>query len=230
MGYFGALDISASGLTAQRLRMDTISQNIANVNTTRTASGGPYRRKVTLYEERVSPAEFGGYLSGAANYWGGEYATGDALGDIHIGGEVNAGHGQSGNNSGAGAGAGGEVDARGGLRYGNAGPGGAPGHTGLNVGGVSLHAYGLESGARPSAGFAGLGVRVAGIYEDSAPFKKVYDPGHPDADADGYVSLPNVDVVTEMVNMISASRSYEANVTAINATKGMATKALEIGR
>jgi len=147
MGYFGALDISASGLTAQRLRMDTISQNIANVNTTHTANGGPYRRKVTLFEERVTPALFNGYLRSAMK--------GDNL---------------------------------------------------------------------------GFGVRVARIFEDSAPFKKVYEPGHPDADADGYVDLPNVDVVTEMINMISASRSYEANVTSINATKALANKALEIGR
>jgi len=147
MGYFGALDISASGLTAQRLRMDTISQNIANVNTTRTANGGPYRRKIALFEERVLPERFDGYLRAAAK--------------------------------------------------------------GDNI---------------------GFGVRVARVFGDSAPFKLVYDPGHPDADADGYVSLPNVDVVTEMVNMISASRSYEANVTSINTTKAIATKALEIGR
>jgi len=147
MGYFGALDISASGLTAQRLRMDTISQNIANVSTTRTADGNPYRRKVTLFEERVEPAVFDGYLRSALK--------------------------------------------------------------GDNI---------------------GIGVRVARIFEDTAPFKTVYEPGHPDADADGYVSLPNVDVVTEMINMISASRSYEANVTSINTTKSLATKALEIGR
>jgi flagellar basal-body rod protein FlgC len=145
MGYFGALDISASGLTAQRLRMDTISQNIANVNTTHTSNGGPYRRKVTLFEERAEPQAFHGYLRNA----------GDRI---------------------------------------------------------------------------GIGVRVARIFEDDAPFKLVYEPGHPDANADGYVSLPNVDVVTEMINMISASRSYEANVTSINTTKSLANKALEIGR
>lgn len=73
-------------------------------------------------------------------------------------------------------------------------------------------------------------MRVTKIVEDQSEFKKVYDPGHPDADEDGYVSMPNVDVVTEMVNMISATRSYEANVTSINATKSMAMKALEIGK
>jgi len=147
MGYFGALDISASGLTAQRLRMDTISQNIANVSTTRTENGGPYRRKVTLFEERTEPAMFNGYLRSALK--------------------------------------------------------------GDNI---------------------GVGVRVARILEDPSPFTTIYEPGHPDADADGYVSLPNVDVVTEMINMISASRSYEANVTSINTTKNLAMKALEIGR
>jgi flagellar basal-body rod protein FlgC len=147
MGYFGSLDISASGLTAQRLRMDTISQNIANVNTTRTADGNPYRRKVTLFEERVTPTLFDGYLRSA--------------------------------------------------------------YKGDNI---------------------GNGVRVASIFEDQAPFKTVYDPGHPDADAEGYVSMPNVEVVTEMVNMISATRSYEANVTSINTTKSICMKALEIGR
>ena len=76
----------------------------------------------------------------------------------------------------------------------------------------------------------GQGVRVTNIVEDTSEFKKVYDPGHPDADEDGYVNMPNVDVVTEMVNMISATRSYEANVTSINATKSMAMKALEIGK
>lgn len=147
MGFFKSLDIGASGLTAQRLRMDTISQNIANVNTTRTEDGTPYRRRDVVFEERADPNSFSSALSSA-----------------------------------------------------------------------SEKLYG------------GNGVRVTKIVEDSTPFKKVYDPGNPDADAEGYVSMPNVDVVTEMVNMISATRSYEANVTSINATKSMAMKALEIGK
>jgi flagellar basal-body rod protein FlgC len=76
----------------------------------------------------------------------------------------------------------------------------------------------------------GGGVRATQIVEDPSPLKKVYDPGNPDANKDGYVMMPNVDITTEMVNMVSASRSYEANVTAMNATKSMALKALEIGR
>jgi len=77
---------------------------------------------------------------------------------------------------------------------------------------------------------SGKGVKVTRIVEDNSPFKRVYDPGHPDADQDGYVNMPNVDIVTEMINMISASRSYEANITSINTTKSMALKALEISR
>lgn len=83
---------------------------------------------------------------------------------------------------------------------------------------------------RTSSSNAGGGVRVSRISEDPAPFKEVYNPSHPDADENGYVRLPNVDIVKEMVDMLSATRSYEANVTALNATKAMITKALEIGK
>jgi len=147
MSFFSSLDISASGLTAQRLRMDTISQNIANVNTTRTENGTPYRRKAVIFEERSLSTPFSDYLS-------------------------------------------------------------------------------EESKDK----YTGKGVRVAKIIEDSSSFKKIYDPGHPDADKDGYVLMPNVDIITEMVNMISATRAYEANVTSINTSKSMAMKALEIGK
>lgn len=147
MGYLSALDISASALTAQRLRMDIISQNIANINTTKDENGLPYRRKTVLFEERSSDVPFSEYLS-------------------------------------------------------------------------------TSSRER----LAGNGVRVSKIVEDQSDYKRVYQPGHPDADEDGYINMPNVDVVTEMVNMISASRAYEANVTSINASKSMAMKALEIGR
>lgn len=142
MGYFSSLDINASALTAQRLRMDTISQNIANANTTRGADGNPYRRKTVQFEERKE--RFSEYMN--------------------------------------------------------------------------------------SSNVAGDGVRVSKIVEDKSPFKIVYDPGHPDADANGNVRMPNVEIVNEMVNMISATRSYEANVTAINSSKSMIMKALEIGK
>lgn len=146
MGFFSALESSASALTAQRLRMDTISENLANVNTTRTESGTPYRRKTVIFQEQKNNTPFSSYLSKAS----GSFFTG--------------------------------------------------------------------------------GVRVSQIVEDQTPFKSIYDPGHPDADENGMVQMPNVDAVTEMVNMISATRAYEANVTAINATKSMASKALEIGK
>lgn len=147
MGYFGALDVGASALTAQRLRMDTISQNIANATTTRTKDGTPYRRRLVVFQERSQGVPFSQYLSASSK-----------------------------------------------ERY------------------------------------VGKGVKVSAIIEDASPFKRVYDPGHPDADQEGYVEMPNVDTVTEMVNMISATRAYEANVTSINTTKSMAMKALEIGK
>lgn len=146
MNMFRALEISLTGLTAERLRMDLIANNLANVNTTRTRQGGPFRRKLAVFASR-SQGAFGYFLKRAG------------LGDSLVG-----------------------------------------------------------------------GVQVVGIVDDPTPPKLRYDPGHPDADQRGYVALPNVDVVSEMVDLISASRSYEANVTAANAAKYMAMTALEIGR
>jgi len=143
---FNALNISATGLTAQRLRMDTISQNIANINTTRTAEGGPYRRKHAVFQE-IQTQNFSRIFQNALS--------------------------------------------------------------------------------RP---VLGAGVRISEIASDNAPGDRVYEPGHPDADADGYVTMPNVNIIEEMVNMISASRSYEANVTALNSSKSMIAKTMEIGR
>ncbi len=148
MGIFKAININASGLTAQRLRMDVIAKNIANVDTTRTENGLPYRRQVVVFEEDCKNISFSHLLS----------------------------------------------------------------QNSRNL---------LQKGG---------GVKVKGIIDDRTPFKKTYDPGHPDADEEGYVLMPNVETVIEMVNMISAARAYEANVTAINVTKAMVQKALEIGR
>lgn len=145
MNFFDALHTSASGLGAQRLRMNLISSNLANVNTTRTEDGGPYQRKEAVF---------------AAVPEGGSFQS--------------------------------ILEAR-------------------------MTAENTE-------------VRVVGVIEDQRPPLKNYEPGHPDADADGYVSKPNINVVEEMVNMISATRSYEANVSAVKATRAMALKALEIGR
>ena len=147
MGMFTSFNINASGMTAQRYGMDIISENVANANTTRTADGTPYRRKVAYFEEKGGQTAFGAALN---------QATGN---------------------------------------------------------------------------YSGKGVKVTGVYEDyTTEMKKVYDPSHPDADEDGYVLMPNVDIVTEMVDMISATRSYEANVTASSASKNMAMQALNIGK
>lgn len=143
MSVFGAMDVSATGMTAQQLRTDLISQNIANVNTTRDANGKTYKRKTVVFEEKSFPT-FDESLS---------FATGNI----------------------------------------------------------------------------GKGVKATRIVEDQSEGRKVYDPSHPDADEDGYVTYPNVNTVTEMTNMIDATRAYEANVTVLNSTKGMALKALDIG-
>lgn len=170
MGLFGAIDISASGLTAQRLRLDLIANNIANINTTRTEQttpGGnpvPYRRQVAVFVPRPSETSFAETLSQALQ-----------------GKSVN-------------------------LKL-------------------------------PSMGANGNGVQVQAVMEDPAAFRLEYSPESPDAARTaeegipvGYVRLPNVNIVSEMVDMISASRAYEANVTALNASKSMMSKALEIGR
>jgi flagellar basal-body rod protein FlgC len=145
MSFLGALDISASALTAQRLQMDIISENIANAATTRTADGGPYRRKVVILSERTENS-FEALLKNA----------------VGIGTQ------------------------------------------------------------------AGKGVVVSSIEYDNSPFIVEYDPDNPDADADGYVTLPNVDEAEELIDLIATTRAYEANITVLNAIKGMAMKALEI--
>jgi flagellar basal-body rod protein FlgC len=135
MGLFDALNVSASGMSAERLRMDVIAANLANANTTRGINGQPYQRQEVVLQER-SPS------------------FGEVLG----------------------------------------------------------------------------GVMVAGIVDDPTPPRRVYDPGHPDADKNGYVTMPNVNPVTEMVDLITSSRGYEANVTAMNAAKQMFTKTFDVLR
>ena len=143
---FGSMDASASGLTAERLRLDIIAGNLANANTTRTPEGGPYRRKMPVFVQGVG--------NGFRSF-------------------------------------------------------------------LQVFTRSLDEAQ---------GVQVAAVVSDERPGKVKYEPGHPDADENGFVTMPNVDVVTEMVDMISATRGYEANVTAINAAKQMAMRALEIGR
>lgn len=151
MALFTQFNIASSGMTAQRIRTDVISQNIANVNTTRTSDGGPYVRKQVVFTEKGHTAQ----------------TFADVLHNTHLG----------------------------------------------------------------RAGIAGNGVKVTSIEEDTeSGMSMVYDPSHPDADENGYVTYPNVNVVQEMTDLIDATRSYEANVTAFNAGKSMASKGLEIGR
>lgn len=150
MSIFNSMHITSSALTAQRLRMDIVSSNLANVDTTRgryeNGEWLPYRRKMVTLKAK----------------------------------ENNFNH--------------------------------------------------ILQQTRREHRFTGNGVRVKNIVEDPTPFKLVYQPEHPDANEDGYVQYPNVDPLKEMVDMISATRSYEANVTALNASKGMLMKALEIGK
>lgn len=147
MSLFTSFDINASGLTAERFRMDIISQNVANANTTRTEDGTPYRRKVVAFAEKETQTPFSRVLDSARD------------------------------------------------------------------------------------NYSGKGVKVSTVAEDTwTDMKMVYDPSHPDADDNGYVLYPNVNIVTEMTNVIDASRAYEANATAFNASKAMAMKGLEMGQ
>ena len=145
MNFLDALHISSSALSAQRIRMNIISSNLANANSTRTLQGGPYKRKDVIFAAHQNFPTFQHML---------------------------------------------KSQLRGNLSE----------------------------------------VKVLGIITDPRPPRLKYDPQHPDANAQGYVAIPNVNLIEEMVNMISATRSYEASVAAINATKNMALKALEIGR
>jgi flagellar basal-body rod protein FlgC len=148
MSFLSSMNISASAMTAQRLRLDVASENIANIDTTRTESGTAYRRKMVVLESR-NQSSFRRTLMNAA-----------------------------------------------------------------------------DLSQNQSTG----GVRVSQIVEDTSPFKSVYSPEHPDADELGYVQMPNVELIKETVDSMSAARSYEANITALNAIKLMASKALEIGK
>lgn len=174
-----SFDITASALTAQRLRMDTISSNLANANTTRKEDGtvGGYHRKNVV---------FAPLLQQAGNRFGMPFAAGDGSGSI-------------------------------GLK---------PSPSGLSIGpnGKPMIMASISQGS-----VGGAGVQVMQITDDSkTPMRMIYDPSHPDANEKGYVEMPNVNVVTEMVDMISASRAYEANVTALQSVKGMNQAALEL--
>lgn len=153
MSLMNSLNISASGMSAQRTRMDIIAQNVANVNTTRDENGDVYRRQTVVFAERSNTNKnFESYLTAQK--------------------------------------------------------------TGLS--------YKKQ---------IGTGVKITAIAEDHVTaMKTVYDPSHPDADEDGYVTYPNVNTVTEMTNLIDSTRSFEANATAFDATKNMALRGLEVGK
>ncbi len=157
-GLLRGLGISASGLRAQRHRLDAIAMNIANAETTRTAEGGPYRRRfVELVRAAADPAAS-------------PSSPAEALGPIEV----------------------------------------------------------PRPGENPVPPPEPYGVEVAGVVEDPTPGPRVYDPAHPDADADGFVHYPNVDMASEMVALMEARRAYEANATAFEAMKSMLKRALEI--
>lgn len=148
MGFLNPLDVCASGMTAQWQRMDIAAENITNASTTRTENGGPYRRKMVVFE----PMEYENTFK------------------RHMHREI--------------------------LRQQD----------------------------------ASLGVKVSEIVEDETPGEKVYDPTHPDADEEGYVEMPNVDLLQETVDTMAASRAYSASLTAFNIFKTMSARALEIGK
>jgi len=150
MPFLNSMNISASALTANRFRMDVIAENMANIQTTRTASGGPYRRRYVIFQEREPDIGFSSIFN--------------------------------------------------------------------------------RTTLKNTPYIAGNGVRVANVGEDQSPFKLDHNPAHPYADEDGYVRMPNVEVVQEMVDMMAAYRAYEANITALNVFKDMAVKTLEIGK
>lgn len=171
MGMFTSFDVNASGMTAERFRMDIISENIANANTTRTEDGTPYVRKVVTFEEKQydPDKDFSHYLDTSVKNL--DYKRSH----IH-GGEMSPG------------------------------------------------VVTAKEKTNP-----GEGVKVGGVYEDDwTEMTMVYDPSHPDADENGYVTYPNVNIVTEMTNMIDTSRAYEANATAFEASKSMMSKGLEL--
>jgi len=149
LSMFSAFEISGSALTAEKQRLDLVSSNLANMNTTRTPDGGPYQRRTAVFAEKLDEARR--------------------------------------NNPGSPLGRG-------------------------------------DSGAQ-----AGRGVQVNSIYADPAPPRVEYDPEHPDADEEGYVEYPNVEVSREITDLITAQRSYESSSTAVNTAKDMYLKALEIG-
>jgi flagellar basal-body rod protein FlgC len=166
-GLFSSIRLSASGLSGQRTKMDTIAKNLANAETTRTKDGTPYRREQVVFEQALAEKQGKGALSRAQSSSNSNLRTSNSR---HIGAGANSGR------------------------------------------------YEVPQGVDTSVSEAA----------DASEFKVVYNPGHPDADDEGYVLMPNVNVITEMVDMITASRAYEANIQAVQSAKQMFSKALNI--
>ena len=166
MNMFGMMETSGGAMQAERMRAEVVAANMANAETTRTASGGPYRRQQVIFAANPGDPEFADTLAGASG--------------------------------GSQPGASGEFSIR-----------------ALNPGG---------------SGLVAPGVHIAGVVEDPSPPLQRYDPGHPDAGPDGYVSYPDINPLTEMVDLMGATRAYGLNGSAVQAEKGMITSALEIAK
>jgi flagellar basal-body rod protein FlgC len=166
MNMFGAMDTSGGAMQAERIRAEVVAANMANAETTRTASGGPYRRQHVVFAADRPDAGFLNVLSTAS----GATAT------------------------------------------------------------SPLAAAALPTLLMPGSGAVAPGVHIAQVVEDQAPPLKRYDPGHPDAGSDGYVSYPDINPLTEMVDLMGATRAYGLNSSAVQAEKGMIASALEIAK
>ncbi len=201
---FRSLAIAASGLSAQRARIETVASNLANADVTRGPDGQPYRRKVTV----MQPATADTQLFGALTPGG---LSGTAATPVPPFGSAAF-----------------QVPALAAVRS-NAAFGGATATTGDQSRTVQVPLLPAAGSPSPFGGDDGLhGVRVAGIQDDQTEGPLVYDPGHPDADASGYVRYPNVRTTDEMVDLLDARRVYEANATVFQSAKAMLKKAIEI--
>jgi len=204
--FLNSLNIAGSALTAEHYRLNLIAQNISNVETTRTENGGPYRRKTPVFQEVTDR-----YAS--VNNYGNKYNNrpgfSDFLGKAALS-RPNFAAGKT-------------VYIK-------------PSLNGYTLNGVNYETngnfiknkYSINNNIRGINGTGG--VKIAKVIEDPAPGKMIYDPEHPDANEEGYVEMPNVNMTQEMIDMMGAGRAYEANIQVVNAIKAMASRTLEIGR
>jgi flagellar basal-body rod protein FlgC len=182
MNLFAMMETSGSAMQAERMRAEVVAANMANAETTRTASGGAYRRQHVVFAANAGDAEFSSALDAAS----------------------------------------------GSLEPGNAASGTLASAVLPPL--LPLNLNGSLTGSLNSSGAVAPGVHIAGVVEDPSPPLKRYDPGHPDAGPDGYVSYPDINPLTEMVDLMGATRAYGLNSSAVQAEKGMITSALEIAK